>query len=347
MGLGRGLNSLLGSPDIERPNFEEKNKEALRSELLAKQILPPIEKAKPSEASSEHITETDQKKPADKSSEISEEIKPAPSTPDELRIWNLRIDKIKGNKEQPRKVFAEEPLQSLSQSIKEKGVLQPITVRKKEDGEFEIIAGERRWRAAQLAGLQEVPVIIKNTDDATSLELALIENIQRENLNPIEEAEAYFYLIKKYKLTQQELGDKIGKDRATVANVLRMLNLSPDVRKMVANNELSMGQAKAIMTIADPQKQKLLAIKARDLQLSVRAVEKMVAKYKESTGKESATSEVLKNKAIGELKSELQRMIGTKINIDYNQGKGKISISFYGDEELNQIVDKIRDAWKQ
>ncbi|MCB0355959.1 MAG: ParB/RepB/Spo0J family partition protein, partial [Bdellovibrionales bacterium] len=270
-----------------------------------------------------------------------------PKVPDHMRVWQVRTDRIVANKEQPRKIFIDEELESLTASIKEKGILQPITVRKLAEDKFEIIAGERRWRAAQRAGLQEVPVLLKDVDDSTSLELALIENIQREDLNPVEEAEAYFHLIKKYKMTQQQLAEKIGKERATVANVLRLLNLSPEVRKMVASCEISLGQAKALMALSDPKKQKSLAIKARDNQLSVRAVEKLVAKYRDSKKEEPTEQDILKDKSVETLRVELQRMLGTKVSIDYNTGKGKISIAFYSDEELNGIIDKIRESWKK
>ena len=155
------------------------------------------------------------------------------------RIWQIAIDKLAANENQPRRVFEREPLQSLANSIQEKGILQPIVARRLSQDKFEIIAGERRWRAAQLAGLHEVPVILKNVNDQNTLELALIENIQREDLNSIEEAEAYRFLSEKYHLTQEELGQRVGKDRASIANTMRLLNLSPFVQKMVSDSRLS------------------------------------------------------------------------------------------------------------
>ncbi len=352
MGLGRGLNSLLGGDSFEEKQPEAsreavKAKKALSDEALVKSLLPPINKVKQKGIKPNKPDAAEEKRVSAKPAlENKEDGQVVAKVPDELRIWNVRVDKIKGNKEQPRKVFTDEQLLSLSTSITEKGILQPITVRRSGKENFEIIAGERRWRAAQLAGLQEVPIIIKEVDDETSLELALIENIQREDLNPVEEAEAYFHLIKKYKMTQQQLAEKIGKERATVANVLRLLNLSPEVRKMVASCEISLGQAKALMGLSDPKKQKAVAIKARDTQMSVRAVEKLVAKYRENKPVKEELDSV-KETSLKELKVELQRLMGTKVNIDYKDGKGKLSISFYSDNELNEFVDKARDAWKK
>lgn len=345
MGLGRGLNSLLGgdefvpgdlNPQINENKIElnsvsdslQHYKNTKNQTIESSELLPNI-------ANFDKLNTTSPDKAAE------------PKVPDHLRVWNIRTDRIVPNKEQPRKIFSESELESLSNSIIEQGILQPISVRKLEDDKFEIIAGERRWRAAQRAGLEEVPVLIKEVDSSTSLELALIENIQRENLNPIEEAEAYFHLIKKYKMTQQLLSEKMGKERATIANVLRLLNLSPEVRKMVANSELSLGQAKALMALTDPKKQKSLAIKARDHQLSVRALEKQVAKMREGFNLEPKEIELVKEKSVESIKVELQRLLGTKVTIDYNLGKGKVSISFYSDEELNNIIDKFRESWKK
>ena len=356
MGLGRGLNSLLGEGSFVEE--AKSNNETEKKPVSASELLPPITKTEVISTSNKElastppppkITDNEREEAVTLSSPAKEEkTVVTPQVPENMRVWSVRTDFINANKEQPRKIFNEEELESLAASIKEQGILQPITVRKTADKKYEIIAGERRWRAAQKAGLQEVPVLIKDVDDSKSLELALIENIQRENLNPVEEAEAYFHLIKKYKLTQQQLAEKIGKERATVANVLRLLNLSPEVRKMVASNEISLGQAKALMALADPKKQRALALKARDNQLSVRAVEKLVAKYREiNTEKVLSDEELLKDKSVDNLKVEMQRALGTKVSIDYNQGKGKISISFYSDDELNQIVDKFREVWKK
>lgn len=270
---------------------------------------------------------------------------PQPQVPNHLRIWNLPIEKVDPNPYQPRQVFDKEPLQELADSIREKGIIQPILVRKLENGNFEIIAGERRWRASQLAGLKEIPAIIKDSDTKEVLELALIENIQRENLNAIEEAEAYEFLIKKYSLTQQDLAQKVGKDRATVANMLRILQLQPAVRLMVSKGELSLGQAKVLLGVADAEAQIDLANQCKDQALSVRALEKLIAKAKKpSSG--AKVAEDARTLAAKNVTEELQKLLGSKVEMDYDQGKGKVIIHFYSDEELNQLVDTLRDSWR-
>jgi ParB-like partition proteins len=269
--------------------------------------------------------------------------------PKTARIWNVPIEKVAPNKNQPRKDFEKEALEELKKSIEQKGILQPIVVREKSKDEFEIIAGERRWRASQLAGLDEIPVIIKETDEQNALELALIENIQREDLNPIEEAQAYQYLMDEYALTQNELAGKVGKERATVANVMRLLQLGPEVRSMISQNLLSTGQGKALLSVSDPKAQKRLARKAAKQKMSVRAVEKMVQKYKNElagTADKKIESLDVSGKLMRGLSDELQKIIRSKVTIDYAGGKGKVSMHFYSDDELNQFVDKIRQTWQ-
>lgn len=267
-----------------------------------------------------------------------------PQVPPHMRIWNLPIEKVNPNPSQPRQIFEKEPLQELASSIREKGILQPIVVRKFND-EYEIIAGERRWRAAQMAGLKEVPALLKEYGDQEVLELALIENIQRENLNPVEEAEAYDYLIKKYQLTQNDLAQKVGKDRVTVTNMLRILQLQPGVRSMVSRGELSLGQAKVLLGLTDAKLQNDFAVRAKNESLSVRALEKLVAKTKVGDAPLS-DRDGAKAKAAQAVGEELQKLIGSKVVLDYDRGRGKISIQFYSDAELNQIVDTLRDAWR-
>jgi ParB family chromosome partitioning protein len=273
----------------------------------------------------------------------------APNTPNSMRIWKIAIEKIAPNPKQPRRTFPQEALQELASSIREKGIIQPILVRQKAGGHFEIIAGERRWRAAQLAGLQEVPAIIKESEDQEVLELALIENIQRENLNVIEEAEAYDFLIKKYNLTQHDLAQKMGKDRATIANVLRLLQLQPSVRQLVSSNQLSLGQAKVLLSISDGKLQESLARKSSEEKLSVRALEKLVAKSRLSvhlTPSDDGGDEQLRASMAKHLGEELQKLLGSKVILDYAQGKGRIQIQFYSDAELNQIADRLRGTWE-
>lgn len=340
-GLGRGLGSLLGNTGegafSKSTPAAENALEALTSSLPSQAVASIKEgfvEAQPTPARPEVVAvETKVEPPA------------APHVPAHLRVWNVAIEKLFPNPNQPRQIFEKEPLEELALSIMEKGIIQPLLVRKSEDDTFEIIAGERRWRAAQIAGIKEVPVLIKDTDEQEVLELALIENIQRENLNPIEESEAYDFLMKKYNLTQEKLAAKVGKDRATVANMLRLLNLQPGVRQMVSRGELSMGQAKVLLGISDGRAQEKMAEKAKNLNLSVRALEKMVAAAKNPVSN-SSESEDLPTKMAKALGEELQKLLGAKVLLDYQKGKGKIVINFYSDEELNQIADTLRDSWR-
>jgi ParB family chromosome partitioning protein len=264
--------------------------------------------------------------------------------PEESRIWQIPVEKIKTNNYQPRKYFDKEKIAELAASIKEQGILQPIVARKTISGDYELIAGERRWRAAQQAGLTEVPVILKEIDDQKSLELALIENIQRENLNPIEEAEAYEQLARDFSLTQQQISEKVGKERATVANSLRLLTLASEVKTMLISGEISAGHAKALLAIQDPVKQKEVAKKIASEKLTVRAAEKLI-KQATKTKVEAVRDETMES-LIEIMAEDLQKTLGTKVKIDYTQGVGKVVIHFYSDSELTQITDRIKGTWK-
>lgn len=279
------------------------------------------------------------------------EIRHAPIN-EEAQIWQIAIEKVIPNPTQPRKTFDPIHLKELSDSIKQKGILQPITARKNDLGKYEIIAGERRWRAAQMAGLHEVPVILKKTNDQDSFELAIIENIQRANLNPMEEAEAYDQLLQKYSLTQQEVSLRVGKDRATIANSLRMLSLPAPIKQMLRNQEISMGHAKAILAVDDIEQQVQIAKVVVSEKLSVRATEKLAAqsKFRQSPVAESAQAiakQQLTQRLTKQVEEDLQKILGTKVSVDYTQGKGKISISFYSDEQFNSQVDKLKAAWNK
>jgi|GEM_PF-48420 len=272
----------------------------------------------------------------------------APKIPDELRIWKIGIEKLKPNPKQPRQVFDKEPLDELANSIREKGILSPLLARKMPDGNFEIIAGERRWRAAQLADLKEVPVLLKQTGEKETLELALIENIQRQDLNPIEEAEAYDHIMTTYKLTQQEMADRVGKERATVANVLRLLNLCPEVRLMVSLSEISFGHAKILLGVQDANEQIKLADRIKKENMSVRVLEQIVNRMKGGAPANEKTKGEPESKAemhIRHLQEEIQKIVGSKVSIDYNDGKGKMAIHFYSGDELNELAERIREAW--
>ncbi len=263
----------------------------------------------------------------------------------EGRVWNISIDKLKPSPFQPRTTFDKFHLEELAQSIKSSGILQPIVARKSGQSAFEIVAGERRWRAAQIAGLHEVPVLIKDFNDKQTLELALIENIQRQDLNPMEEADAYQRLGQEFELTQQQIAEKVGKERATVANAIRLLQLPLEVRDLISGNHLSVGHAKVLLTLSDPLEQKKWANLVVKDHLPVRKLEKLLKKEKGDDPKESLSpDQSVTGRLISGLSDELQKILGTKVSIDYVDSKGKLSIHFYSDEQLTNLVERIREG---
>lgn len=249
----------------------------------------------------------------------------------------VKLSKIEPNKEQPRKNFDEDALIELSESIKQHGVLQPILVQERK-GYYEIIAGERRWRAAKLAGLKEVPVIVKKFTEQEIVEISLIENIQRESLNPIEEAIAYKRLLTEFHLKQDEVAERVSKSRTAVTNSMRLLKLDERVQQMVIEEKLTTGHARALLGIEDLEQQYATANRVFDESLSVREVEKLV-KSMNTPKKEMKKPEI--NQAVYEDMSEkLKQIMGTKVNIlPKNHEKGKIEIEYYSSDELERIID--------
>lgn len=267
--------------------------------------------------------------------------------PDHARIWNIPIEKIMAGSHQPRKNFDKTLLEELAQSIREHGVLQPLLVRKKSDGRYELIAGERRWRASQLAGLIDVPAIVKNFEDRQSAEVALIENIQREDLNPVEEAMAMSKLIQDFGLTQQEVAARVGKERATITNSLRLLALPHSVLDLVSERKISQGHAKVLLSLDNSLTQIELAKLTVEKTLSVRQLESQVKRSKSDEPqleekRVDGTSAAVASQLVDSLSDDLRKSLGTKVQIDYSAGKGKISIYFYSDEELSNLIDKIK-----
>ena len=247
------------------------------------------------------------------------------------------IEEIKPNPFQPRKAFIDEHIQELAGSIREKGILQPLIVRRKGSG-YELIAGERRWRAAQKAGIKEVPIIIKDVSESELLELSLIENIQRENLNPVEEAEAFKKLMDQFHLTQEEISKQVGKDRTTVTNAIRLLKLPQDIRQSLIDGSISMGHARAFLSLDSPEKQRLALKRVLSGALSVRQAENLVKRM----GRRSSPSSSKKIQEWNPLIEELQRALGTKVNIIAKGKQGKIEIEFYSRDELDRIIDFLR-----
>jgi len=250
-------------------------------------------------------------------------------------VLYLDIDRVMPSKQQPRKLFNESALKELSASIKEKGVLQPVIVSRTGDGSFSLIAGERRWRASLLAGLKKIPALIKNVASKDALEIALIENIQREDLNPIETAEAFNRLIKDFDLTQEELSDRVGKERATVANYLRLLKLPDEIKTLIYNSSLSMGHARALLSIESRTAQVEAARKIIKNGLSVREAE-LLSKKTVKTSK----AKTVRDPQISSLEEKLIKQIGTKVRILHKGKKGgKIELEYYSLEELDRLLE--------
>ena len=329
-GLGKGLDSMI-------PN-REKN--------------PQTEKASSFEKDNSDSTDQAQKSSADL-------VKPYVSQKEEFlnpelnqnaenqdgRERMIRLSMIEPNRSQPRKNFEEDALAELADSIRQYGVLQPLLV-KDQGTYYEIIAGERRWRAAKIAGLKEIPVIVCNYSDLEIVEISLIENIQRENLNPVEEARAFKRLLEEFDLKQDELAERVSKSRTTVTNSLRLLKLDERVLEMLEEDMISAGHARALLSIDEKEKQYTLAVRIFDENLSVRETEKLVKKITESPGKRltgsTSSKNVTEDAVFESLQEKMKEIMGTKVLIQRKRNnKGKIEIEYYSMEELDRIISLI------
>lgn len=315
-GLGRGLNDLLGTSEASKPMKSRKSVDS-STESTENQV-----KTITKEVVKEVVKEVEQK---------------------------IKINLIEPNKTQPRKQFDEEALNELAESIKQFGVLEPLIVTKK--GEYyEIIAGERRWRAARLAGLKEVPVVIRDYTDKEIMEISLIENIQREDLNPIEEAQAYEALISEYNLKQEEVAERVSKSRSTITNSLRLLKLCEDVRQMVMYNMISTGHARALIPIEDPKLQYETAAIVYDQKLSVRETEAYVKSLLEKKPDKGEKKQPDKDMSVfySDIENKLKSILGAKIAIKAsNNNKGKIEINYYSQDELDRITEMLYSINKE
>ena len=252
----------------------------------------------------------------------------------------VKINQVEPNREQTRKEFDEDSLMELADSIKQFGILQPLLVQKKKDY-YEIIAGERRWRAAKIAGIKEVPIIVKEYTNQEIVEISLIENIQRENLNPIEEAMAYKRLLEEFSLKQDEVAERVSKSRTAVTNSMRLLKLSPRVQQMIVDDMISTGHARALLAIDDEEQQYQLANRIFDEKLSVRETEKLVKALK-NPKKEKKNQKIEHTFVYNNIEEQMKNIIGTKVIVNPKaNGKGKIEIEYYSEEELERIYDLI------
>lgn len=272
---------------------------------------------------------------------ISDELEEEIALENNKDTMRVRITLVEPNPDQPRKQFDEDSLHELADSIKSFGVLQPLVVVKK-DKFYEIIAGERRWRAAKLAGLKEIPVIIKDFSHEERVEVSLIENIQRENLNPIEEAIAYQRLINEFNLKQDEIGDKVAKSRSAITNILRLLQLDEKVQKMIIDEMISSGHARALLAIKDRELQVETATQIFDNKLSVRETEKLIKKLISPRKEKKHRRDIKHDPVILSLQKNIEEILGTKVSIAAKRNKGKIEIEYFSNDELERIMDLLQ-----
>lgn len=261
-------------------------------------------------------------------------------------VIEIALDEIVANPNQPRKIFNEEALNELAQSIKMHGVIQPIVVNERDDGKYLIIAGERRWRASKIAGMESIPAIVKRYTEKQVKELSLIENLQREDLNPVEAARAIKQLMEEYKFTQEMVADRIGKSRPAIANTLRLLSLPQDILAMVEENRLSAGHARCLVAVSDANVQYKFATMSADNKMSVRDLEKQIRNYlspKPAKIKERVEQSI----ELKELVNEMQRAFSTKVSVIGNDHKGRIYIDYYSRDDLDRICDILELIKKQ
>lgn len=252
----------------------------------------------------------------------------------------LRTSEIEPNRDQPRKHFSNEAISTLADSIRDHGMLQPIVVRPLETGGYQIVAGERRWRAARMLGLDEVPVVIKEISDSETMQIAIIENLQRENLNPVEEAKGFNELIEKYGMTQEQVGKMVGKSRSAVANSIRLLGLPQRVLTMVENGDLSSGHAKALLGFEDPEMLMAIANKASEGSMTVRQVEKLAQKSAEAKEINEKTDKKIDSYFV-EMEISLRDKLGRKVKVEYGKSKGALILEFYDKDDLAALADRL------
>lgn len=290
----------------------------------------------------EHAVQLEERNIKDSKGETSQtQADSAKIEADEDRVLYIDINDIKPNKDQPRKTFNEEKLKDLANSIKENGVIQPLIIRKAQNG-YELVAGERRWRAARIAEIKKVPCIIRNFDEKQNMIVAIIENMQRENLDPIEEALGLNEMIKRFEFTQEQVSNALGKSRAYIANSLRLLKLPEKIQNMIIEGHISAAHGRTIITIKDEKKQIEVCDKIIRNGLSVRAAERLTEKIKDDARPERKKRKPSVNAEIAAVEDELRKIFGTKVNINGKASTGKIEIEYYSVDELNRLIDMLR-----
>lgn len=292
--------------------------------------------------SREHAVQLEERSIKDSQGETYQtQVTSASIEADEDRVLYIDINDIKPNKDQPRKTFNEEKLKDLANSIKENGVIQPLIIRKAQNG-YELVAGERRWRAARIAEIKKVPCIIRNFDEKQNMIVAIIENMQRENLDPIEEALGLNEMIKRFEFTQEQVSNALGKSRAYIANSLRLLKLPEKIQNMIIEGRISAAHGRTIITIKDEKKQIEVCDKIIRNGLSVRAAERLTEKIKDDARPERKKRKPSVNAEIAAVEDELRKIFGTKVNINGKASTGKIEIEYYSIDELNRLIDMLR-----
>ena len=290
----------------------------------------------------EHAVQLEERNIKDSKGETSQtQADSAKIEADEDRVLYIDINDIKPNKDQPRKTFNEEKLKDLANSIKENGVIQPLIIRKAQNG-YELVAGERRWRAARIAEIKKVPCIIRDFDEKQNMIVAIIENMQRENLDPIEEALGLNEMIKRFEFTQEQVSNALGKSRAYIANSLRLLKLPEKIQNMIIEGRISAAHGRTIITIKDEKKQIEVCDKIIRNGLSVRAAERLTEKIKDDARPERKKRKPSVNAEIAAVEDELRKIFGTKVNINGKASTGKIEIEYYSVDELNRLIDMFR-----
>lgn len=290
----------------------------------------------------EHAVQLEERNIKDSKGETSQtQADSAKIEADEDRVLYIDINDIKPNKDQPRKTFNEEKLKNLANSIKENGVIQPLIIRKAQNG-YELVAGERRWRAARIAEIKKVPCIIRDFDEKQNMIVAIIENMQRENLDPIEEALGLNEMIKRFEFTQEQVSNALGKSRAYIANSLRLLKLPEKIQNMIIEGRISAAHGRTIITIKDEKKQIEVCDKIIRNGLSVRAAERLTEKIKDDARPERKKRKPSVNAEIAAVEDELRKIFGTKVNINGKASTGKIEIEYYSIDELNRLIDMLR-----
>ena len=336
-GLGRGLGALFGEDTVEEVIAEEKAEKAAKTRKAEKTAKTDEKKLQEDDLDGQMSLNLE-----DTANVTSNVLKAEEEAQTELE---LPVSEIEPNRDQPRKAFDEEQLEELADSIRKYGVLQPLLVQKKGDS-YEIIAGERRWRAAKLAGLKKVPVVIREYSPQQTMEIALIENVQRADLNPIEEALAYQRLMQEFSLKQEEIAERVSKNRTTITNSMRLLNLVPGVQQMLAEGRITSGHARALLGVSDPQQQLALAQKVEQEKLSVREIEKAVKLLgREKKEKKKSQVDEAVELVFQDMENRMKTVMGTKVNISRkDKTKGKVEIEYYSEAELERIVELIEST---